>query len=239
MNQAKKIIPTGNDANILYYDAIAVEYDGQLNSDERNFQIREIVATKFLNEVKGLLVLDFGGGTGQDFRWLLEHQYQITFCEPSRAMRQIARERKEAEFPESNVFFFDDAQADFRNWTEKFPVEQKMDAVLANFAVINCIRDIDGLFDKLAMALKQGGQVIALILDDHFMTRLRTNPGGAIRSFISGRPVKLFVNHNNHRQEVYVHTIRSVRNACRVNFHLVSQIRLSGYGFRLIHLMRK
>lgn len=230
---------TGNEENILYYDAIAAEYDGQLNSDERNIHIRETVAMKFLNVVKGHLVLDFGGGTGRDFGWLLKNQYQILFCEPSRAMRQLARDRRALEFPESAIFFFDDEQADFMKWAEFFPFEQKVDAVLANFAVINCIRDVDVLFDKLAMALKQGGHMIALVLDDHLISGLRFNPGSTIRSFLSGRPVKRFVNHKNHRQEVYLHSIRSIRNACSIKFNLISQVRLKGYGFRLIHLTRK
>jgi ubiquinone/menaquinone biosynthesis C-methylase UbiE len=105
MSQAKKISIKGNDANILYYDAIATEYDGQLNRDKRNFYIRDFVARKFVKVVSGRLVLDFGGGTGQDFGWLLNHQYQIVFCEPSHAMRQIALDRRAHEFPGSDIFF--------------------------------------------------------------------------------------------------------------------------------------
>ncbi len=230
---------TGSDVNILYYDSIAAEYDAQLNSDERNIRIREIVAIKFLEVVKGRLVLDFGGGTGRDFEWLLRNRYQIVFCEPSQAMRQVARNRRALEFSGSAIFFFDDEQADFRNWAYIFPFEQKMDAILANFAVINCIQDVDILFDRLAIALKQGGHMIALVLDDHFISRLRANPGVTIRSFLSGRTVKRFVSHKKHQQEVYVHSIRSIRNACMKKFNLISQVRLKGYGFRLIHLTRK
>ena len=91
------------------------------------------------------------------------------------------------EFPGSDIFFFEDERADFRNWTDVFPFEHRMDAVLANFAVINCIPDIDCLFDKLALALKPGGQVIALILDNHFIMRLRSNTRGTIGSFFSGK----------------------------------------------------
>lgn len=230
---------TFNDVNILYYDAIATEYDGQLNSDERNIYIRDLVSKKFVKVVNGPLVLDFGGGTGRDFGWLLSHKYQIAFCEPSQEMRRIARDRMILEYPDASIVFFDDVQADFRNWVDLFPFDQKMDAVLANFAVINCIRDIDGLFEKLGMALKQAGQVIALVLDDHFMTRLRANPGSTIRSMISGKPEEWIIHHNKYRQEVYLHSIRSIRKACKFEFELISDERLYGYGFRLIHLMRK
>jgi SAM-dependent methyltransferase len=235
----KKISMAISGVNILYYDSIAAEYDEQLNRDERNFFIRDTVTRKFVTVVNGRLVLDFGGGTGRDFGWLLKYQYQIMFCEPSRAMRQIAWERKAAEFRESTIFFFEDEQADFRNWTDTFPFEQKVDAVLANFAVINCIPDIDCLFDKLAMALKQGGQVIALVLDDHLIRRFRSNARGTIISFFSGKPVKLFIDHKNYRQEVYVHSIKSILKNSRAKFDLISHSRLKGYGFRLIHLRKK
>jgi len=235
----KKISMAVNGGNILYYDAIAAEYDGQLDDDEKNLYIRDRVTKKFLDLVNGPRVLDFGGGTGRDLGWLLGQQFQIVFCEPSQAMRKIARERITNEFPGSNIFFFEDEQADFRNWADVFPFEHRMDAVLANFAVINCIPDIDSLFDKLAMALNPGGQVIALVLDDHFIRRFRSNPRGTIGSFFSREPVKIFVHYKNHRQEVYIHSMRSIRNASGAKFDLISRSRLDGYGFRLIHLVRK
>jgi SAM-dependent methyltransferase len=225
--------------NILFYDAIAAEYDEQLKNDKKNIYVRELVAKKFIQVAKARLVLDFGGGTGQDLEWLLKHQYQIIFCEPSKAMRQIARGRESLKFPDSAIIFFENEQADFRKWTDSFPFEQKVDAVLANFAVLNCIREIDELFNKLAIALKPGGHVIALVLDDHIINYLQSQPLSTIRSLIFGGPIRLFVNHNMHQQEVYVHSIRNIRNACKRKFDLISGVRLKDYGFRLIHLIRK
>ena len=239
MNQKFKIKKPEADTNILYYDAIAADYDRILNDDEKNVHIRDEVARKFATTVHGGNVLDFGGGTGRDLEWLLSHHYHVLFCEPSGAMRQIAIERRKTEFPGSEVFFFEDEQADYRKWNDSFPFEDGVDAVLANFAVFNCIQDIDELFDKLALVLKKGGQVIALMLDNHLMKRLRTNTRGTIQSLFSGKPVNLFVDYKNRQQEVYIHSNRAIRNASKSKFELKDDHRLNGYGFRLIHLVRK
>jgi SAM-dependent methyltransferase len=234
-----KIPDPADRTNIFYYDAIAAEYEGMLSNDVKNLLIRDTVAKKFLTVVKAGHVLDFGGGTGLDFGWLIKHRYRITFCEPSHAMRRIAIERMQKECPDAAILFFNDEQADFRNWTDSFPFGEAMNAVLANFAVINCIPDIGLLFEKLSLALKPGGQLIALVLDDHFLKRLRSNPRSTIRSIFSRKPVNLIVEHKNQQQKVYIYSVRAIRKASIPQFDLISQSRLKGFGFRLIHLIRK
>src|SRR5450631_255764 len=169
MSPITKIPDPADRTNIFYYDAIAAEYESMLNNDVKNLLIRDTVTQKFLTAVKAGRVLDFGGGTGLDFGWLIKHRYPITFCEPSHGMRRIAVERMKKDCPDAAVFFLNDEQADFRNWTDSFPFGESMDAALANFAVINCIPDIGLLFEKLSLALKPGGQLIALVLDYDFL----------------------------------------------------------------------
>jgi SAM-dependent methyltransferase len=234
-----KIPDQADRTNIFYYDAIAAEYESMLNNDVKNLLIRDTVAKKFLTVVKGGHVLDLGGGTGLDIGWLIKHGYPITFCEPSQAMRQIAMEKMQKDCPDSAIFFLDDEQSDFRNWTDSFPFDEGMDAALANFAVINCIPDIGLLFEKLSLALKPGGHLIALVLDDPFLKRLLSNPRGTIRSIFSHKPVTLIVVYKNQRQKVYLYSVSTIRKASIPKFDLISQNRLKGYGFRLIHLIRK
>ena len=60
---------------------------------------------------------------------------------------------QQSQFPRRiDFFFWMRYQTDFRNWNAGFPFDQKVNAVLANFAVINCIPDIELLFEKLALA---------------------------------------------------------------------------------------
>src|SRR5579863_9383048 len=128
--------------NISYYNEIAENYDTILNENENNKIIRETVADRFSSLVKAGCVLDFGGGTGRDLGWLIQHPYQVLFCEPSATMREIAIHRVSKEFPDARISFFDDSKSDFRNWNDIFPFERKVDAIIANFAVINCIPDV-------------------------------------------------------------------------------------------------
>ena len=159
--------------NISYYDEIATDYDAIINKESANKIIRKKVSDKFISLVKGRLVLDFGGGTGQDLSWLLNNNYRVVFCEPSASMRRIAIDQHKNAFSGTKIDFLDGDKTDFRNWNEIFPFEQKVDAILANFAVINCIPDIDLLFKKLALAIKPGGILVALILESGLKKWLR------------------------------------------------------------------
>ena len=225
--------------NISYYDEIALNYDAILNEDGSNTIIRDKVAAEFTSLVKGGSILDFGGGTGRDMGWLIQHHYRITFCEPSTAMRQIAIDRRKSEFPDSSISFFNDNETDFRSWNSIFPFEEKVNAILANFAVINCIPDIEFLFEKLALAIKPGGIILALMLENSLTKRLRSNLKGSLMSFISGNPLSITIDYNGKRQLVYIHSNRAIKKALANNFEFNHLERLREFGFCLIHLVRK
>lgn len=225
--------------NISYYNKIAENYDKILNEDESNRIIRKTVAGRFSSLVQNGSVLDFGGGTGKDLEWLIQHPYQVLFCEPSTNMRMIAINRVTEEFPDAKITFFGDDESDFRNWNNIYPFEEKVDAVISNFAVINCIPDIDLLFDKLAMAIKPGGIVLALLLDNSLLKRLRSNLKGTVRSFFTGNPISIFVDYNGKRQMVFIHTTGKIKKAVKNQFDFIRIERLQQFGFCLIHLRRK
>ena len=225
--------------NIAYYNAIAPGYDAILEEDAANAAVRSRVAEVFTSLVRGGCIIDFGGGTGQDSKWLANRRYHVIFCEPSPAMREIAIKRSRAELPDASILFLDDNESDFRAWTSSFPLERRVDAVLANFAVMNCIPDIDLVFDKLAAVVKPGGWVVTLVLENGLGKRLRSNFRSALTSLITGEPVGFFVDYNNSRQLVYIHSMRNIRRAVRNNFNFSHQEQLYGPGFRLICLQRR
>ena len=225
--------------NISYYDNIAEQYDDILNGDENNKTIRQMVASRFTKIVHGNRIIDFGGGTGLDISWLGQREYQIIFCEPSKAMRQIAMDRQKKEFQEPNIIFLDDKEADFRNWSDKFPLNEKADAILGNFAVVNCIADLNFLFEKLALALKPGGVMLLLVLDYSLLSRLRSDLKGTIKSFFGGSTASFYIDFNGNRQIVYIHSIKSIRRASADKFRLFQTERLGKFGFSLMHLIRQ
>ncbi len=240
MNEIEKIDPgLISSQNKSYYDEIAAGYDGILNEDPSNESVRAKVTARFKAIVKTGTVMDFGGGTGRDLNWLVEEKYRIIFCEPSAGMRKIAVERSQIEFPQAPIRFLDESQTDFRNWDAGFPFEQKLNGVLANFAVINCIPDIELLFEKLAVVVAPGGIILALVLEAGLTKKLRSNLKGSIRSLFYGDPVSFHIDYNGKRQRVYLHSHKAIQKSAGTYFEIKHPERLNGSGFSLIHLIRK
>src|SRR5258708_22098696 len=156
--------------NILYYNAIANEYDEMLDTIPDKI-VRERVADKFCSSVKDGVVLDFGGGTGLDIQWLTDKNFTVFFCEPSIGMRERAI-IAHSNLPQDKIIFLDDSATDFRRWHLQLPFPIQVDAVLCNFAVLNCIPDIELLFQSLGLVIKRGGNMIALVLTKKVKNKL-------------------------------------------------------------------
>lgn len=223
--------------NISYYDGIAAEYDAIMYKDAANSLVRAKVAKMFTSLVRDGVILDFGGGTGQDLEWLLQY-YNVIFCEPSPTMRRVAIERDKASHPYGNITFLNDDQTDFRTWNTVFPIDLKLDAILANFAVINCVPDIDLLFEKLAWVIKPGGVFVALILDRSVRDKLKLNVRGTLWSALFGSAVSFRIEHNGKPQIVYIHSVKAIKRAISGRFEYKYAEQLQGSGFRLIQLER-
>jgi SAM-dependent methyltransferase len=228
-----------SDQNIAYYNAIASNYDQILDKDAANALSRAKVSALFTSIVASGSVLDFGGGTGQDLGWLIKSNYQVLFCEPSLSMRNIALERTKLYFAGANIRFLHNEECDFRSWPASFPATGKIDAVLANFAVINCIPDIQTLFAHFAKLLKPGGWIVALVLENSLRKRLSSNFKGTLASLFSPNPVRITVNYNGRKQIVYLHTMQEIKRAMGDEFSFFYREQLRGFGFRLICLQRK
>jgi SAM-dependent methyltransferase len=217
--------------NISFYNEIAGDYDAIMDKEQSNQVVRRKVAGKFLDTVAPGRVLDFGGGTGDDLGWLTDHDYQVVFCEPSAGMKELAIRRTRENPRHDRIDFLSDRSVDFADWHRNLPFSPAVDAILANFAVINCIADIDLLFKNLALVLRPGGSLIALVL--------RPKRREVLRSFAGLRPATLQVQFKEQRQTVYVHTSKSIRKASAAYFHFAGREPLYGSVFSLIHLTRK
>ncbi len=225
--------------NILYYDKIASQYDHILDQDKENAVTRNTVAGLFLRKVPGGTVLDFGAGTGKDLAWLSKNNYQVIVCEPSTAMREIAMRFNKEKLQDRDILFLDEAKTDFRGWQETLPFESKADAVLCNFAVINCIPALSILFKSLAMVTRPGAQLFALVLNSSFKKRWRSNRRGTIASLFSGATVQITVEFGHRQQTVYLHTLEKIIKASGSHFDLHHITALKENEFSLIHLIRK
>jgi SAM-dependent methyltransferase len=226
-----------NTENILYYNAIANEYNDMLDKNPDRI-VREKVAHKFCGIVKEAAVLDFGGGTGLDLEWLAGNNHTIFFCEPSTGMREKAI-CSYKDLLHGNIIFLDDFAADFRQWHLQIPFVVKVDAVLSNFAVLNCIPDIELFFQNLAIVVKPGGNIIALVLTRNVKKILRENFRSILKSLIHHEPASINVRYKKYQQKVYIYSIREIIKAAEENFNFCSSEVLAGSGFTLIHLKRK
>lgn len=226
--------------NISYYNEIANNYDQLLEKDDSNKLIRQKVKEKFMAHVQpDSHVLDFGGGTGIDLEWLLANNYNIIFCEPSALMREKAIKYNNDSFHSKKVIFLDTDKTDFTNWHKQNPFVQQVDAVLSNFAVINNIQNIRLLFKSLAPLVRSGGNLIVIVLDISFRKRLKWHRHNAIKSFIFRTPFTMYVWNKEYRQTVFVHTLKEIKQASALYFHYCSSESLGGFGFRLIHFVKK
>lgn len=198
--------------SISFYNSVAVEYDNHMSSDSLNDHIRKKTAKYFQTVVKGKYVMDFGGGTGADLSWLTENKYEVCFCEPSEAMRNIAIKLNTTKVKSEYIQFLNDIQTDFKQWnTNTF--SKKFDALLADFCVFNSIEDITLLFSKLNILLKPGGHVIAVLLDTTFKGILKHYVKNFIRSIVKNKYPFLVVRHSGNTHTVYLHTPNKIRQA--------------------------
>jgi SAM-dependent methyltransferase len=212
--------------NISYYDHIAGSYNHMLDERDSNAIVRQKVAERFIQWIRGGVVLDFGGGTGLDLAWLTDH-YKVIFCEPSTGMRGEAIRSAE----NKSIQFLSGEEANFRHWNQVTPFHIPVDAILANFAVLNCIPDICLFFEQMAPVLKPGGALIAVLL--------KTGIRHSIRTSLGLWTERLKINYNEHQHIAFVHSVASIRKAARSQFTLSHTESLEGSDFILLKLLRK
>ncbi len=199
--------------NVSYYDEIAAQYDKILDRDHSNGIIRQQVASIFNKLLPSGLVLDFGGGTGKDLDWLVKKGYQVIFCEPSSKMREKAALLYKKNPRQNNIVFLDNDASDFSTWQTNPPFLQKTDAVLANFAVINNIPDIELLFQNLSLVTRPGAHVLMLVLKSDFKKRWLSNRRAALFSLFTAATVTADTQFNQKLQKVHLYTVRKIKKS--------------------------
>lgn len=224
-----------NKQNIGYYNKIAADYDVLLDQGSDSGFMRQKVAGKLTSVLQQGIVLDFGGGTGADLKWLLENRYTVVFCEPSPGMRKLAMER----FGGPKITFLKDAQVDFTTWETALPFEPKAAGVIANFAVLNCISDLTQLFKSLDLVTAPKAEIVVLVLDYSLKQKLKINFAKTLKSVITQKAMHVKLNFDGERQWVYLHSLESIKKAAGGYFEINSCEKLKGQGFLLIHLTKK
>ncbi len=221
--------------SISYYDNIASVYNSHMTKSDD--EVRKYVGKIFNENISGGNIMDFGGGTGLDLPWLLSDKYKVYFLEPSSKMRSIA-EKSVSE--NARIPFFIQENTDFNDWSENnLPLDEKINGVLANFAVLNCIPDIDRFFEKLSLICSDHCYIQATVLDTSPIKMIKTHSIRiAIKAFVNRELVTLN-NYNGVTQEVHLHTIQKYKLAAKKYFKVISYTAIHSSQFALLILSTK
>ena len=222
-----------------FYNEIAPKYD-ELMGSLKDTEMRKELASYFKSNVGSGSVLDFGGGTGLDLPWLLDSGYHVFFCEPASAMKARAEELIEKNTFKAMPVFLPPEKSDFRLWDESnLPFEGELNTVLANFGVINYVKDLPLLFEKFNFLLTENGSIIASLLYANPRKLFTKYFVRSIIARIKGEKVKTGSEYAGKRHETFLYSIKDIKNASKEYFTLKTFKPLRNSDFLLLHLVKK
>jgi SAM-dependent methyltransferase len=138
----------------------------------------------------GASLIEIGGGTGEDARWLAERGRRIVLTDASPAMVRIAAAKLEglpgaqAEIAAAEAM---DALAT-RRAAEGQPL---FDGAFSNFAGLNCVTDLAPFARGLARMVQPGGPVLLVVFGtccpgEMIVEGIRRRPANMLRRFARG-----------------------------------------------------
>ncbi|HTI79571.1 MAG TPA: methyltransferase domain-containing protein [Acetobacteraceae bacterium] len=105
----------------------------------------------------GADVLDFGAGTGIDAKAYAANGHPTFVHEPSQAMREYLAQYCRDEIARKTII------------AVASPLACRVQAVTANFAVLNHFAEHAALFEELSRVVRQGGFVLASMLNPYYL----------------------------------------------------------------------
>ncbi|SRR5579859_213700 len=134
------------------------QYHRFISASPRDRRTRD----RFLRMALGLVapgsrILDFGAGTGIDARRYAAAGHVAWVHEPDPVQRAYLAEHCRDEISAGTII------------PTEFPPSGKIDAITANFAVLNLVPDQAALFQSFAHILEEGGFVLASLLNPYYL----------------------------------------------------------------------
>lgn len=192
--------PAGVSPAIQAFDAVAARFDARFGAWRSvAAQRREVRAHLDRAFPRGARVLEIGGGTGEDARWLAARGREVLLTDGAPSMVRIAREKLRSQRgPEPRVLPAESlgALADERSLAGIAP----FDGAFSNFAALNCVESLDGFAGGLARLLRPGapallvlfgtrcpGEVVVQLARRDVRAALRRRLRGAVPARLGGR----------------------------------------------------
>jgi SAM-dependent methyltransferase len=145
------------------FDAVATSFDGRFSAwrsvAAQRRAVRRALAKAF---PRGTRVLEIGGGTGEDARWLAARGRVVQLTDGSPAMVGIARGKLRSQRgPTPHVV----AAEALERWATKRESagESLFDGVFSNFAALNCVDDLGACARGLARLLGPGAPALLVL----------------------------------------------------------------------------
>ncbi|MBS1687762.1 MAG: class I SAM-dependent methyltransferase [Bacteroidetes bacterium] len=219
---------------ISFYDLHAAEYNSHMSASDN--RVRSTVWQCFNEYVPMGKVLDFGGGTGLDLLWLSERYEKVFFLEPSVNMRAEAHK---VALSCSNVYFVEN-NIDFNDWSyDNLPFYGKLNGVMADFAVFNCIKNIDILFEKLALVCANNSYVIALVLDASLKKLFKNYSLKFVLRSILNQQIEMANNEKGISHTTYLHALKQYASAAKKCFELINYMPVADSNFAILIFQKK
>jgi ubiquinone/menaquinone biosynthesis C-methylase UbiE len=203
------------------FDAVAPHFDARFGGWLSVAAQRRAVRRRLLAALPiGARVLELGGGTGEDAVWMAQHGFQVLLTDASPAMVLQARAKLAPYGAQAEVAAAEDLP--------RFAADQlrrggrPFDAVLSNFAPLNCVEDLAPVARGLATLIRPGGHAMLVLFGSHppgeMITEiLHRRPHQALRRLGSGpKPARIGAANFT----IVYHRGRAVRNAMAPWFRL-------------------
>ncbi|MFL5618160.1 MAG: class I SAM-dependent methyltransferase [Gemmatimonadaceae bacterium] len=145
------------------FDAVAARFDtrfgGWRSVAAQRREVRALLGRAF---PRGTRVLEIGGGTGEDARWLAARGREVLLTDGAPSMVRIAREKLRSQRgPEPRVVSAEGLGelADERELAGVAP----FDGAFSNFAALNCVDRMDAVATGLARLLRPGAPALLVL----------------------------------------------------------------------------
>ncbi len=154
-------------------------------------------------------------------------------------MREIALKNTQSLNPPAEIILMNELNSNFHNWNKNnIPIDNKLDGILANFAVFNSIKDLEELSAKLALISNKNCRLIVSVLNVNVKRIFSRDLPIILRLFLSGYGFATQIKDGNNKMIVYLHTESNIIKALGKYFNYVESFRIQKSTFRLFHFLR-
>lgn len=203
------------------FDRVAPKFDERFGSwrsvEAQRSAIRRALADAF---PPGASLIEIGGGTGEDARWMARNGRRVLMTDASPAMVRLAS-AKCGDSVRTAVA----AAEDFGRLADELAGEPLFDGAYSVFAALNCVSDLTEFARGLARMLRPGAPLLLVLFGtccpgEMVVETLRGRPRNVLRRFRRGDVPALL---SGREFTVRYHRRRDLRRMLAPSFRLASR----------------